>query len=99
MNVAAFDPCIARRDAQLFEEFERPHDPTMIRISNILSTSDVAEIFSQPVWRIRRLYECGTLPEPERIGTARMISANTLPEIAAALREKGWISEAEVAEA
>ncbi len=65
----------------------------MIRVSNILGTADVALIFTQPVWRIRRLYELGILADPERIGTARMIPASTLPEIAAALRAKGWLEE------
>lgn len=69
------------------------HGETMIRIPNILGTADVALIFTQPVWRIRRLYELGILVDPDRIGTARMIPVSTLPEIAAALRAKGWLEQ------
>ena len=60
------------------------------------STSGVAEIFDQPTWRIRRLYELGVLDEPPRVGICRAIPASTLPEIAAALRDRGWLPEAEV---
>ena len=60
-----------------------------------LSTTEVADIFEQPAWRIRRLYEDGILPEPGRLGICRAIPASSLPDIASALRSRGWLPETE----
>ncbi len=48
-------------------------------MAHYFSTSDVVEIFGQPAWRIRRLYELGVLDAPPRIGISRAIPASTLP--------------------
>jgi len=50
-------------------------------------------------WRVRRLYEDGTLPEPGRLGGKRAIPSVTLPTIVDALRARGWLPQQEAAHA
>jgi hypothetical protein len=57
-----------------------------------LSTREVADRYGQPVWRIRRLFEDCTLPEPERFAGKRSIPLELVPEIAAALKARGWLA-------
>lgn len=61
------------------------------------TTRQVAELLSSDEWRVRRLFEDGTLPEPPRFAGKRMIPNTMLPAIMDALRDRGWIHEAEVA--
>ncbi len=56
-----------------------------------LTTGEVAELLGVDVWRIRRLYESGTLPEPARAGAYRLIPKTDLPRIIDALRGRGWL--------
>ena len=65
----------------------------------ILTTRDVAEIVSAEFgppsvleWQIRRLFEAGDLPEPQRFGHKRMIQRASLPAIVEALRARGWLN-------
>jgi len=60
------------------------------------STADVAKLLRVPTWRVRRLYEDGTLPEPDRIAGRRVIRGEQLPEIVDGLRRRGWLPETEV---
>ncbi len=55
------------------------------------STRDTAELFCTESWRIRRLFECGALPEPRRIGGRRLICRELLPAVADALAKRGWL--------
>ena len=55
------------------------------------STADVAELFGSDEWRVRRLYESGTLPEPPRFAGRRLIRRADLPAILDALRDRGWL--------
>jgi hypothetical protein len=51
-----------------------------------LISGDVAE------WKIRRLFEDGTLSEPPKFGGKRMIAPTELPSIVDALRNRGWLT-------
>jgi hypothetical protein len=57
----------------------------------IYSTQDVASLLGVETWRIRRLYEDGTLPEPDRFAGKRVIPAAMVPAIVDALRVRGWL--------
>lgn len=57
----------------------------------ILTTRQVADRLGVPTWQIQRLYETGRLPEPPRFGGKRAIPEAHLPEIAEALRARGWL--------
>jgi predicted site-specific integrase-resolvase len=63
------------------------------------STREVAELFGTETWRVRRLFEDGTLKEPGRFAGKRAIPREALPQILDALRSRGWIREAEAATA
>lgn len=62
-----------------------------------LSLGAVARQYGIPVWRIRRVFERGLLPEPDRVGPWRVISQGDLPALEAALRQAGYLRETEVA--
>jgi len=68
-------------------------------MSAYLSTSDLAQFLDTDTWRIRRLFEDGTLPEPPRIARLRAIPRDRIPEIVDALRDRGWLRQAEAATA
>jgi hypothetical protein len=66
----------------------------------IFSTREVAELLGLPrseTWRVRRLFEDGTLPEPGRFAGKRAIPRESVPRILDALRTRGWIKGAEEA--
>jgi len=65
---------------------------------SVLSLGVVAKRFAQPVWKIRRLFERGLLPEPARIGSYRVISVSDLPLVEQALRSAGYLASAKVKE-
>lgn len=60
------------------------------------STGGLAEFLGTDIWRIRRLFEDGTLPDPPRIGLARAIPRESIPSIIDALRARGWLAEAAI---
>ena len=64
-------------------------------MSNLLTTRQAAELLGASEWRIRRLYEDGTLPEPPRFGGKRVIAGGELPSIIDALGSRGWLPPAE----
>ena len=55
------------------------------------TTQQVAELLGVEPWRVRRLYEDRSLPEPQRFGGARVISSADVPAVIDALRERGWL--------
>ncbi len=61
------------------------------------STRQVAEFLGTDEWRIRRLFEDGTLPEPDRFAGRRIISSVMVPAIVDALRNRGWLPAEEAA--
>jgi hypothetical protein len=66
------------------------------------STREVAEFVGFPAaetWRIRRLFEDGTFPEPCRFAGKRAIPSDLVPRIIDECRRRGWLrTESEVAQ-
>ena len=62
---------------------------------DIFTTRQVAELLGTATWRVQRLFEDGTLPDPPRLGRQRMILRSRIPEILDALRARGWLPEPE----
>lgn len=56
-----------------------------------LSTRDAADLLGVNRWRIARLFEDGSLPEPSRLAGRRVIPREMLPEIIDSLRARGWM--------
>jgi DNA-binding transcriptional MerR regulator len=52
-----------------------------------------------PVWKIRRVFERGLLPEPQRVGAYRVIDEADYHKVEAVLRSAGYLpaQKAEVA--
>jgi hypothetical protein len=61
----------------------------------IRTTREVAAFVGVPEWQVRRLFEDGTLPEPQRFGGKRAIESNSLPALIDALRKRGWLPTVE----
>lgn len=55
------------------------------------TTREVGDILGTDEWRIRRLFEDGTLPEPQRFAGKRAIPSDLIPLIVDALRDRGWL--------
>jgi hypothetical protein len=51
----------------------------------------IAKRYGLPVWKIRRLFERGLLPEPARVGAYRVIPAADLSRVESALRKAGYL--------
>ncbi len=58
------------------------------------TTREIAQLLGSSTWRVRRLFEDGTLPEPPRFGGKRAIPRAALPSIIDALRARGWMEAA-----
>jgi hypothetical protein len=59
---------------------------------NFFTTRELADILGTDTWRVRRLFEDGTLPEPSRFAGKRAIPRESLPAIVEALRVRGWFT-------
>lgn len=57
----------------------------------VFSTADVARLMGVPRWKVARLFENGTLPEPARVGNQRAIPRELIPVISSALSKRGWL--------
>ena len=68
---------------------------TELTMPDFFTTREVAELLGTWTWRIRRLFEDGTLPEPARFGGKRAIPKAALPAIVDALRARGWLAPAD----
>lgn len=63
------------------------------------TTREVGELLGVDTWQVRRIFEDGTLPEPERFAGKRAIPGSMIPAIVDALRARGWLpSEQEAAQ-
>lgn len=60
----------------------------------LFTTREVADLFGSDTWRVRRLFEDGTLPEPGRFAGKRAIPRQLLPAIVEALKARGWLHTA-----
>ena len=59
------------------------------------STREIGDLLDVEAWRVRRLFEAGALPEPERFAGKRVIPRRMIPTILDALRARGWLPGAE----
>ena len=62
-------------------------------MENIYSTAQLAAILGCETWHVRRLFEDGTLDEPQRFAGKRAIPSSLIPEIVDRLRDRGWIAK------
>ena len=60
-------------------------------MKNVVTIGQVAKHFGCQLWQVRRLFERGILPEPERIGQQRVIKVKELPKLGAALKKAGYV--------
>jgi DNA-binding transcriptional MerR regulator len=58
----------------------------------VLTLGDVARHFGIQSWMVRRLFERGILPEPERVGSYRVFREGDLPAIGEALRTHDYLA-------
>jgi len=58
------------------------------------STREMADLLGVDTWRVQRLFEDGTLPEPSRFAGKRAIPRTMVAQILDALRARGWLSPA-----
>jgi hypothetical protein len=65
----------------------------------IFTTRELADILGTDLWRVRRLFQDGTLPEPDRFAGKRAIPSSMIPAITDELRARGWLPEVEAADA
>ena len=63
------------------------------------TTREIAELLETHEWRVRRLFEDGTLAEPSRFAGKRAIPRSLLPQIVDAMRSRGWLPKREAAHA
>ena len=68
-------------------------------MTSFYSTGQVAKRFGVDRWRIRRLFECGAVPEVGRLAGKRVIPADRLAKIKSALKARGWLEATEAAHA
>lgn len=61
-------------------------------MSRLLTTREVADLLGTDIWRLQRIFEDGTLPEPQRFAGRRVITPDLIPAIVDALRARGWLS-------
>lgn len=70
---------------------------TYLSIGQVADAIAAAEGCTIPPWKIGRLYEMRLLPAPSHVGGRRAIPQSHLPLIVAAMRERGWLPQAEAA--
>lgn len=58
---------------------------------HLLTTREVADLLGTDTWRVQRLFEEGSLPEPRRFAGRRVITPDLIPTIVDALRARGWL--------
>lgn len=61
--------------------------------ATIYTTRQLADILGVETWRVRRLFQDGTLPEPGRFAGRRAIPGSMIPAIVDGLRRRGWLPE------
>lgn len=65
----------------------------MPAIQQACSLGDLARRWRVQPWKIRRIFECGDLPEPPRVGRYRVFQQEDLPAILRALQQRGYVRE------
>jgi len=67
--------------------------------SHQLSSGSVAKLLGVEPWRIRRLFETGTVQEPDRLAGRRVIPCAMVPRIITALRDRSWLPQGDADDA
>ncbi len=62
-------------------------------MSKVYSTRQVADFIGTDTWRVQRLFEDGTLDEPQRFAGKRVIPASMVPQVIDAMRLRGWLPD------
>jgi len=57
------------------------------------TTESAAQELGVESWRVRRVLELHLVSDPPRLGRQRVIDEPLLGEIAAALRNRGWLND------
>ena len=60
-------------------------------MNNDYTTRELGDILGAEEWRVRRLFESGTLPEPPRFAGKRAIPREQIPDVVDALRARRWL--------
>jgi hypothetical protein len=61
------------------------------QLRGILTVGQVATRLGVQTWQVVRMFERKLLPEPPRLGRARVIREEDVPAIAEALRKGGYL--------
>jgi len=59
----------------------------------LLTFKECAALLDADLWKVRRIYQDGLLPLPEKVGTVFLVDAQTLPELRAALQRRGYLNQ------
>jgi hypothetical protein len=57
----------------------------------LFTTREVADLLGTDTWKVRRLFEDGTLADPGRFAGKRAIPRQMIPQILDCLRARGWV--------
>ena len=60
-------------------------------MQDIYTTRQVAELLGVDTWKVRRLFENGTVEEPPKFGGKRAIPASLIPTLCEAMQARGWL--------
>ena len=64
-------------------------------MKGVFTTREVADLLGVETWQVRRLFEDGTLPEPQKFGGKRAIPRTQISAIRDAMESRGWLSHQE----
>ena len=56
-----------------------------------LTTREVADFLGVETWRVQRVFEQGSVPEPQRFAGKRAIPRSMIPALITALQTRGWL--------
>ena len=62
-------------------------------MTGIYTTREAAELLGVETWQVRRLFQDGTLDEPQKFGGKRAIPADLIPTIRDVMTARGWLTE------
>lgn len=62
---------------------------------SLFTTREIADLIGSDAWRVRRVFESGDLPEPDRLAGKRIIPGTLIPAICEALHARGWLRDGE----
>ena len=52
---------------------------------------DIGRRYGLPIWKVRRVFERGFLPEPARVGAYRVLTEDDIPDLERALVQLGYL--------